>query len=110
MQNGGAQTVWGEREQKISARETDHGPEVVSTSHYQPSHHQVPYSPSPASAYYAHQPPFPQSEVTEKKEPKKICGLKRRTFYLALVLAIFVVAASVGGGVGGSWAVYQTRK
>lgn len=107
MQNEGSQPVWREREQEISALEPDHGPEVVSGSHYQPSHA---LSPSPASGYYAHQPPFPQSEVTEKKESKKICGLRRPKFYLALVLAFVVIAASVGGGLGGSWAVYQTRK
>ncbi|KAF6831802.1 hypothetical protein CMUS01_07189 [Colletotrichum musicola] len=109
MQNEGSKPVWREREQKISALEADHGPEVVSGgggSHYLPSH---PLSPSPASAYHAHQPPFPQSEVTEKKESSKICGLRRPTSYLALVLAFVVIAASVGGGVGGSYAVYQTR-
>jgi hypothetical protein len=39
----------------------------------------------------------------------RICGLKRRTFWIVLVVAIVVVAGAVGGGVGGALAGRSKR-
>lgn len=38
-----------------------------------------------------------------------ICGVRKSTFWLATILAIVVVAAAVGGGVGGSIAVSNAK-
>ncbi|KAK7936075.1 hypothetical protein PG985_001570 [Apiospora marii] len=42
-----------------------------------------------------------------KKRQKKICGIKRSTFILSLVLGFIVVGAAVGGAVSGSLAARQ---
>lgn len=36
---------------------------------------------------------------------KKICGLRRPTFFLLVLLILVIIGAAVGGGVGGSVAV-----
>jgi hypothetical protein len=42
-------------------------------------------------------------DVTDTTKVRKegICGLKRRTFFIVLIVAIVVVCGAVGGGVGG---------
>ncbi|KAH6619916.1 hypothetical protein C7974DRAFT_398457 [Boeremia exigua] len=45
------------------------------------------------NAAYAHPPP-----------PQTICGLRKRTFWILVGVAIIVVVAAVGGGVGGALA------
>jgi len=55
-------------------------------------------------AYYPGQGyPAPEPERT-------IFGVRRTTFFLSLALAIVIIAAAVGGGVGGSMAVENARK
>jgi hypothetical protein len=61
-------------------------------------------------AYYAPEPykhddtdthKFPYAtETEEQNHARTICGLRRRTSWIALIVAIIVVAAAVGGGVG----------
>ena len=41
---------------------------------------------------------------------KTICGLRRTTFGLVVVIVVLIVAGAVGGGVGGSIAVCNARK
>ncbi|KAJ4293589.1 hypothetical protein N0V90_008872 [Kalmusia sp. IMI 367209] len=43
------------------------------------------------------------------QKPEYICGVRRSTFWLAVVLAIVVIAAAVGGGVAGSLAVSNAK-
>ncbi|KAF1915940.1 hypothetical protein BDU57DRAFT_210898 [Ampelomyces quisqualis] len=44
------------------------------------------------------------NNVYEHKEVSKICGLRRRTAWIALIVATVVVLAAVGGGVGAALA------
>lgn len=39
-----------------------------------------------------------------QKQQKRICGLKRTTFLILLLIALLVIGGAVGGGVGGSLA------
>jgi hypothetical protein len=77
--------------------------------------------PEPAKyAYYApevwHNPDDDTNKFTyvaeaheEQHESQRICGLRRRTFWIALGVALIVVAAAVGGGVGGALALKSSR-
>ena len=47
---------------------------------------------------------------TSHERQNTICGLRIRTFFVALVLAMLIVLAAVGGGVGGSIAARGTSK
>jgi hypothetical protein len=54
--------------------------------------------------------PFEQPP-TEKAKKERICGLKRRTFFIvAGIVAILVVCAAIGGGVGGALAAKHATK
>lgn len=47
----------------------------------------------------------------EKPTPKRrICGLRRPTFFLTVALLAVIVIAAVGGGVGGSLAVKNAKR
>lgn len=78
---------------------------------------EVAYTPAPevyeskAPSDTVHQPPYYAVEdVQPSATPKpRVCGLRRPTFVLLLVIAFVVIAASVGGGVGGSLAVQNAR-
>lgn len=53
------------------------------------------------------------SETGGFKNPEKektICGVRRPTFWLTLALVIVIIAAGVGGGVGGTLAVKKIRE
>jgi hypothetical protein len=45
----------------------------------------------------------------KQSEPPRICGLRRRTFWIALGVVMIVVVAAVGGGVGGALASKSSR-
>lgn len=90
--------------EKMSAREIDHGPEVIPDQHY---YTKTPISPTyngDENKRYSQQPQQPVN--TERR----ICGLRRTSFFLFVVLAAVVIAASVGGGVGGSLAVLRMKE
>jgi hypothetical protein len=57
--------------------------------------------------------PTEQNASTENDQPfgksSRICGAQRQTFWLVMILLIVVLAASVGGGVGGSLAVENAK-
>jgi hypothetical protein len=65
--------------------------------------------------YQANAPPAaldsrPYTDEDEKRQARKdICGLRRPTFWLLLVLAVVIVGAAVGGSVGGVAAVNNSR-
>jgi hypothetical protein len=44
-----------------------------------------------------------------KEETSRICGLRRRTVWIALIVAIIVVLAAVGGGVGAALASRSSK-
>jgi hypothetical protein len=44
--------------------------------------------------------PWPTQEPPTEK--RRICGLRRATFFLTLAIICIIVAGAVGGGVGGS--------
>ena len=50
------------------------------------------------------------THMLAKTPEKRILGLHRSTFWLPVVLAIVVIAAAVGGGVGGSIAVTNASR
>jgi hypothetical protein len=43
-------------------------------------------------------------------EERKICGLKRRMFFIILVMILVIIAIAVGGGVGGAMASKSKSK
>jgi hypothetical protein len=43
-------------------------------------------------------------------QERTILGLRRPTFFLSLALAFVIIAAAIGGGVGGSMAVENAKK
>lgn len=47
---------------------------------------------------------------TASKRAGTYCGLPRSTLFLGLTLIIVIIAAAIGGGVGGSLAVRNARK
>lgn len=65
------------------------------------------YSPEPIiPASYGedtHKIPYTQA-VHEQDQPRTICGIRKRTFWIVLIVAIIVIVAAVGGGVGGALA------
>jgi hypothetical protein len=68
------------------------------------------------NAYYSGhmEMPFMNAEVgqqypTKENREAKICGLRRPTFWLLIVLAIVVIGAVVGGAVGGMLAVQNAK-
>ncbi|KAJ0375193.1 hypothetical protein COL26b_006565 [Colletotrichum chrysophilum] len=90
--------------EKMSAREIDHGPEVIPDQYYHPK---TPISPTYNVDENKHYPQQPQQPVNTER---RICGLRRTSFFLFVVLAAVVIAASVGGGVGGSLAVLRMKE
>ncbi|KAK1622403.1 hypothetical protein BDP81DRAFT_400366 [Colletotrichum phormii] len=59
------------------------------------------------------QPKQHNSDSNNLETPAKervICGLRTATFVLSVLLAMAVVIATVGGGVGGTLAVRKARK
>lgn len=60
---------------------------------------------------YASKDEYPLIDDAEhaRRTSPKICGIKRSTFFLAVILGAIIIAASVGGGVGGSIAVSNAR-
>jgi hypothetical protein len=77
--------------------------------------------PEPAKyAYYApevwHNPDDDTNKFTyvaeaheKQSQPPRTCGLRRRTFWIALGVAMIVVVAAVGGGIGGALASKSSR-
>ncbi|KAK0119963.1 hypothetical protein ONS95_011387 [Cadophora gregata] len=74
----------------------------------------APQSPAPTShvqPYYGQSPESmggPPGGYVGKE--KTICGVRRPTFWLALLLAFVTIASGIGGGLGGSLAVRSIRR
>ncbi|KAI8938334.1 hypothetical protein NX059_005985 [Plenodomus lindquistii] len=64
----------------------------------------------PHAATDAQQQTYQQATVHGKAHAPAICGLKRRTFWVILGVAIVVVVSAVGGGVGGALASHSSNK
>jgi hypothetical protein len=47
-------------------------------------------------------------DMKSPKEPKRVCGVAPKIFWLLVVIAILVIGGAVGGGVGGSLANKNT--
>ncbi|KAK9423314.1 hypothetical protein SUNI508_04208 [Seiridium unicorne] len=66
-------------------------------------------SPQPEAIYVPHLQPFNYEQTIktsrEPQSPSKIWGMPKSTFWVLVLLAAVVIAASVGGGVGASLAV-----
>ena len=62
-------------------------------------------------SYSSHEPIKPPAVVHAGQYPpeKKILGMRRPTFLLCAVLIFVIVAAAIGGGVGGSMAVANAK-
>ncbi|KAH0437487.1 hypothetical protein CcaCcLH18_03838 [Colletotrichum camelliae] len=94
--------------EKMSAREIDHGPEVIPNQCY---HNTTPISPTyhgDENKHYSQQ--YSQQSQQPVPTERRICGLRRTSFFLFVVLAAVIIAASVGGGVGGSLAVLRMKE
>jgi hypothetical protein len=50
-----------------------------------------------------------QAAVASTKGTRAICGIRRTTFLLLVIVAVLIVAGGIGGGVGGSIAVQKAR-
>lgn len=91
----------------LGVRPQDTGLEV------QQSHSNLEVNPTqnaqPAQGQWAHWNREAAYEETTLPSPKKIFGLARQTFWLLIALALVVIVAAVGGGVGGSIAVQNAR-
>ncbi|KAH7354797.1 hypothetical protein BKA65DRAFT_228740 [Rhexocercosporidium sp. MPI-PUGE-AT-0058] len=67
--------------------------------------HPSPYTSPPPAPYpypYPYPPPSPQE--------KTICGVRRPTFWLALILIFVIIASGIGGGLGGSLAIRDIKR
>ena len=72
---------------------------ALTTTLYAPSE----YPPTDTGTYY-NASSLPQGS----QQPRLICGLRRTTFWLLVVLATLIVVGAVGGGVGGSIAAKKS--
>lgn len=83
------------------------GPQVVRTDEY-PETYEKQNDPSKAMYYYSQtvnekEESYP--EVVSKPEQRTILGLRRRNFWILIGIALVVLAATIGGSVGGALAV-----
>jgi hypothetical protein len=84
------------------------GLEVVPPSHSHSSYYSAPSpKPEPGAFYTASGKLYPHLAPT--LATKKIWGFERTTFILSVVLALVVIIAAVGGGVGGTIMVNNAR-
>ncbi|KAF9879615.1 hypothetical protein CkaCkLH20_03158 [Colletotrichum karsti] len=98
-------------EGKILTYEENHAPEVVTRYDDYPTPISSAYNGGEKSFYapqYAQYSQHPSQQPTTPE--KRICGLKRTTFFLAVTLAAVIIIAAVGGGVGGSMAVQRAKE
>ena len=98
--------------QKEPYKGHDHGPEVVPQQYGFQSPIQSPVfvqSPaqSPMHPFVYYQPEYPQEKgFAEAPQPEPlIWGMRKTTFILSVVLAFVILAAALGGGLGGTMAV-----
>lgn len=75
-------------------------PPFVTTTTNMAGHPQQYYPPTGSEA----------AGLKNSEKEKTICGVRRPTFWLTLALVIVIVAAGVGGGVGGTLAVKKIRE
>jgi hypothetical protein len=99
----------------VAQRKPEAGLEPVVDADYTkfiiPQSQAYPTQAYPTQAYqaqaYPPQPPFEEraikDEVHEVPRPteKRICGLRRTTFWLAFALAFVILAGALGGGLAG---------
>lgn len=48
-------------------------------------------------------------DVGKGKEEKRVCGMRKRVFWIVVVVAVVVVLAAIGGGVGGGISARNAR-
>ncbi|PKS12466.1 hypothetical protein jhhlp_000672 [Lomentospora prolificans] len=58
----------------------------------------------PGSVYPSHPSP-----ISIEPPGKKICGVKKRTFWILILLVVVIFAAAIGGGVGGGLASRNSK-
>jgi hypothetical protein len=70
--------------------------------HYANDTHKVAIPPSESQEYgYGKNP---NAMVHEQDQPRTICGLRKRTFWIVAIVALIILVAVIGGGVGGALA------
>lgn len=57
----------------------------------------------PYATNYTHNAPS-TSLPYQQKQPRTICGLKKKTLWIIVIVAIVLIVAAIGGGVGGALA------
>jgi hypothetical protein len=68
--------------------------------HYANDTHKVAVSPAESQEYgYGKNP---NTMVHEQNQPRTICGLRKRTFWIIAIVALIILLAAIGGGVGGA--------
>ncbi|KAH8659836.1 hypothetical protein BX600DRAFT_551393 [Xylariales sp. PMI_506] len=93
------------------AQEYETYPEVVSEYHDYPEAAPAPYPEAVGAEYMKKEQPYngveggvalPDGQHTTTAD--RICGVKRKTFYILLGLAVVVIIGAIAGGVGGGLA------
>ncbi|KAG4438079.1 hypothetical protein IFR05_006445 [Cadophora sp. M221] len=67
-----------------------------------------PHPPPPAPYPYPY--PYPYPPPTSPSQEKTICGVRRPTFWLSLILIFVIIASGIGGGLGGTLAVRDIKR
>lgn len=52
---------------------------------------------------------YPQSSIAPAQTDRTICGIRKITFLLLVIIVVLILAGAIGGGVGGSIAVQNAR-
>lgn len=86
------------------------GLEVVNKPPVYGDYSPMPQSPHQKGAYTASASPTGNGDYKDEKPERTILGMRGATFCLFLALIFVIVAAGVGGGVGGTLAVNNARK
>lgn len=82
----------------------DPGLQVGHASSQPLQHHPQPYDHSPSERQTK-----PGEEYKNSAKSNKILGVQRQTFWFIVVLSVVLIAAAVGGGIGGSIAVQNVK-
>jgi hypothetical protein len=79
----------------VSNRDAD-APEVQKQVHAY-------YSPEPYNYDDTHKIAS-DAHIHEQDQPRTICGLQKRTFWIILIIVALIIVAAIGGGIGGALA------
>lgn len=87
-------------------------PELSYHGSYAPEVHQPGLEPHLSSVYpdASIKPKEAQFYSESSASEQRLCGLRPATFFLSLALLIVILAAAIGGGVGGSMAAHNKQK